>query len=110
MMNTYYEDDDDFKAWHLAKFAKPKEGVRVLVYFSYRFSNRQRYIASSYGYATWTPYIGWKIEDFPGSNAKVISWQYPKDVDWDNMLHNYGLISDQEYKRRMIGGDSSWVK
>ena len=102
MTNYLLEDDDDFKAWHLASECKPEEGERVVVYYSYRPSNRQRYHASGYGYATYTPYFGWKIENFPGGTAKVHSWQRAELVDWDQMLFNYGMIDKAEFKRRLL--------
>ena len=113
-MSTYiYEEDDDFKPWHLAKDRKQEEGKKVIVYYSYRPSNRQRYWASGYGYATYRPYLGWKIENFPGGSPslKVHSWQYPDLVDWDQMLYNYSLIDKVEFKRRKLGAEESlWVK
>lgn len=100
-MDYIFEEKDDFDAWHQPKFDKPEEGKRVMVYFSYRNSSRQRYRASGYGYATWTKYFGWKVENFPGE-VKVHSWQYPDKVDWDQMLYNYNLISWEEYKHRLL--------
>ena len=107
-MNIITDTYSGFKPWHKAYQLKPREGARVLCYYSYKVKDCSLLKGTSYSYATYSAKYGWKVEKC--ADAKVITWQYPEYVDWDQIAFNNGWITQDVFRIRKnkFKEDNSW--